>query len=304
MFVISQKANRVMKKILFYGLYVLSLWPICDKIFGMKMEYKTFAIIGIMWAFCAHCSVGDSKLTHQKFPKTVNDLSFIEMMQLKAEGYKPWFDKKAYVPIVLKDGGGKQQAAEPIDYCKESIEYNMPQLAGGGKLEHVALSPVFGQGNVACDENKDVNGRSCARYCALSDELKGFEGDVCVYSNVDELKLDELLGTGGNSHGAAFQRKFEGDYVVNVFFASVERDSKVQINSDGTGVDTQMFKRGVKIGKITDKNNFYYCIELWKGNEAYCADGQRMWKDGCEGNNSATDAGDSSGTDAPAGEGS
>ena len=273
----------------------------------MKMEYKTFAIIGIMWAFCAHCSVGDSKLTHQKFPKTVNDLSFIEMMQLKAEGYKPWFDKKAYVPIVLKDGDGKQQAAEPIDYCKESIEYNMPQPAGRGMLAQVALSPVFGQGNIVCEANKeveDVNKRKCAQYCELSDVLKDFEGDVCVYSNVDDLKLDRLLGTGGNWHGATFQRYFEGNYAVVVHFASVERDSKVQIGSDGIGIDSQMFKRGVKIGKITDKRNFYYCIELWKGNVAYCADGRTEWEDGCSNDGSANGAGDSSDTDAPAGENS
>ncbi len=272
MFVISQKANRVMKKILFYGLYVLSLWPICDKIFGMKMEYKTFAIIGIMWAFCAHCSVGDSKLTHQKFPKTVNDLSFIEMMQLKAEGYKPWFDKKAYVPIVLKKDGGAQQPAGPMDYCPKSVNYTWAEPAGRGVLADVGHSVVAGQGGVVCKRDEEVNGYYCAQFCTLSKRYKEVESDVCVYSNMNGA----IYGSLGYADGVhAFDKETEGKKIV-VRFDGIDLDGGVSTDSDAS------FNKGVKLGRVKDKANFRYCIRLFSSDEniLYCSDGVTEWEEG------------------------
>ena len=241
----------------------------------MKMEYKTFAIIGIMWAFCAHCSVGDSKLTHQKFPKTVNDLSFIEMMQLKAEGYKPWFDKKAYVPIVLKKDGGAQQPAEPFDYCPDRVNYAWAEPAGGDEFRGVSHSVVAGNGGVVCEQDKQVNDRKCAQYCTLSELYKAVESDVCVYSNSAGLYLEERINDDGTPLFLV-----DGGYKIRVVFSGIE-----DVDVDGAGNPDVNYNKGVKIGKIKDKAQFNYCIALYRGEgwDPVCHDGELWGDDGCSG---------------------
>ena len=243
------------------------------------MEYKTFAIIGIMWAFCAHCSVGDSKLTHQKFPKTVNDLSFIEMMQLKAEGYKPWFDKKVYVPIVLKKDGGAQQPSEPFDYCPRDANYTLSESAGGGVLADVSRSVVAGNGGVVCKQDEEVNNMKCAQRCSLSERYKAVESDVCVYSNMDGARYSTLVYPDGVH---AFDKE-TGGKLISVRFDGIDLDGGVSTDSDG------VFNKGVKLGRVKDKANFSYCIQLFsRSNEniLYCSDGVTEWEEGgdCPGN--------------------
>ena len=267
----------------------------------MKMEYKTFAIIGIMWAFCAHCSVGDSKLTHQKFPKTVNDLSFIEMMQLKAEGYKPWFDKQAYVPIVLKKDGGGQQPAGPKDYCPDRVKFDNAEKAGSGVLNNVVKSVVAGNGGVVCRENVKIGDDKCVLVCNLSDKYKDVEDEICVYANIEGMYVVNQVQSRTNELLDAYHFKNEitDDGIEYAVWEKIQKMDLVDRDAfvDGSGRGSAA-KRAVieqKVGKITDKQSFQYCISVYdRSRTSYlCRDGQPWGDEGCSGNSDDNGNGDS-----------
>ena len=135
------------------------------------MVYKRifYGIIGMMWTVGAHCSVDGGKLTYQEFPKTENDLSFVELMRLKAEGYKPYFEKQVYYPIKLNldDGGGAAGVMDGVsdktNRCPDKLSTRGAQSASVSAPENIKAyldkfnrSIVFG--SMDCEYNKPFVG--------------------------------------------------------------------------------------------------------------------------------------------------
>lgn len=220
------------------------------------MVYKRifYGIIGMMWTVGAHCSVDGGKLTYQEFPKTENDLSFVELMRLKAEGYKPYFEKQVYYPIKLNldDGGGASK--QEIDKCPDVLPAFGAQSAVVGALEDVSeadkkILEKFNKsvvvGGMKCEYNKqipdDYLSYTCIVYCQLTDKDQQYDGDICFYSNsISRAKVEDQPD--------ASIVNVQDD--VDLYFAE-------PIDETYQGEEVS---KGTKLGKIKDKANFYYCV--------------------------------------------
>ena len=226
--------------------YYLYFVLMCDNIIFMKAGIFFYIFMSFMWMGAAYCAPGDSKLIYHDFPKTMKDVSFIDMLELKTKGYEPWFDKKVYTGITLEkktavaaDAAG---ADEGTDYCGEMISCRF-----GDELGNTGIKQAIFRGintGVVCEKDKKVDlmgvSRTCVHYCVLDDKKKKLSGDLCFYANVDgeiaPINPTTYVGLGSKNH--------------KIIFVGVEKSVE-----EGDKV-----KCGDKLGKIADKEKFFYCV--------------------------------------------
>ena len=227
----------------------------------MVYKHIFYAIIGMMWAVGAHCSVNGGKLTYQEFPKTENDLSFVEMMKLKAESYKPFFDKQVYYPIRLELGDAAKTGAggtivggdkkdNAVDWCPDKLSTKGAMLASDGASGDLASADIeilknFNRsvvvGGMLCDYgvSEEINELSylCLIKCRLTEDQIKHSGKVCFYSNYSGMGKRYV-------HDPAGMKQADGDYVV--LFSQ--------------GILDGEFHKNDRLGEIQDKEKFFYCI--------------------------------------------
>lgn len=218
----------------------------CDNIIFMKAGIFFNIFMLFVWVGAAYCAPGDSKLVYHDFPKTMKDVSFIDMLELNTKGYEPWFDKKVYTGITLEkktsvaaDAAG---ADEGLDYCMESVSCNH-----GVDLEGVPIKQAVVVGintGVVCEPNlsKTVleSPVTCVYYCVLDETHKKISDELCFYANAKGKVMP-------SNDPTAFNLMAEGYSIV---FSGVTKEVE----------DEKDVECGAKLGKIADKENFFYCV--------------------------------------------
>ena len=228
--------------------YCLYFVLMCDNIIFMKAGIFFYIFMSFVWMGAAYCAPGDSKLIYHDFPKTMKDVSFIDMLELKTKGYEPWFDKKVYTGITLEkktavaaDAAG---ADKGLDYCMESVPCNHGVELGETGIKQAVFEGVTT--GVVCEKDKkvDVLGipRTCVHYCVLDNEKKNLSGDLCFYANVD--------GSVGEVNRPEAEVALLESEKYKIYFSGVEKSVS----------ERDIVKCGDKLGKIADKEKFFYCV--------------------------------------------
>ena len=70
----------------------------------------------------------DVKLAPTEMPKTFADLSFVERQEILRQGYEPWKDSKAYVPIKIEDDKKRYQREADEAELKAEAEKKKEEL--------------------------------------------------------------------------------------------------------------------------------------------------------------------------------
>ena len=228
--------------------YYLYFVLMCDNIISMKAGIFFYIFMSFVWMGAAYCAPGDSKLIYHDFPKTMKDVSFIDMLELKTKGYEPWFDKKVYTGITLEKktavAAGTAGKDEGTDYCREKIGCNFGVDLGETGIKQAVFEGVTT--GVVCEKDKkvDVLGipRTCVHYCVLDNEKKKLSGELCFYANVN--------GKIGSLNDEKKNMALLESENYKIYFSGVKRTV-----DEGAEVEC-----GDKLGKIADKEKFFYCV--------------------------------------------
>lgn len=226
--------------------YCLYFVLMCDNIIFMKAGIFFYIFMSFVWMGAAYCAPGDSKLIYHDFPKTMKDVSFIDMLELKTKGYEPWFDKKVYTGITLEKktavAAGTVGKDEGTDYCREKIPCGFAAELKGTDINETIFEGV--NTGVVCEKDKNMNVLNeesvCVHYCELDEDKKKLSGDLCFYANM----------------AGAVEYTNDGDVLIlksdkyEVIFSGVTKDVD---NEAKVGC-------GDKLGKIADKEKFFYCV--------------------------------------------
>lgn len=224
----------------------------CDNIILMKAGIFFYIFMSFVWMGAAYCAPGDSMLIYHDFPKTMKDVSFIDMLELKTKGYEPWFDKKVYTGITLEKktavAAGTAGKDEDRDYCVETVGCSTVarQLEG---ISDPILETVIAGGaysGMYCEQNREVevlgSEKKCLHYCQLDKTRKALSKQLCFYANVD--------GKIGSLNDEKNNMALLESTNYKIYFSGVKR-------SVG---EEEAVKCGDKLGDIQDKANFFYCV--------------------------------------------
>lgn len=145
-------------------------------------KYTLFLITNLI---LCQSVLGKSFLTAQSFPKTFNDLSFVERMQVEAEGFKPFADMKVYQELnvvpgeehyteremaraYLQQQADKQNLSnqeycakypDDVENCQGYIAPKPEKIYPDNTASTAVFTKNIGFGNVV--ENNYVTGQAC-----------------------------------------------------------------------------------------------------------------------------------------------